>query len=85
MCPGSRTEAASKASSRGEEVFANRCLCLKCPCVFRPRSIRAREHPLSLSQIYIAVTMLCKVRWVFKSFVGLKLWFIVLAAHAVIM
>lgn len=56
---------------------------LKCPCVFRPWSIRALE--LSLGHIHIAVTKLCKVRFVFKSFVGLKLQFIVLAAHTVIM
>lgn len=44
MCPGTHAGAGRKASFQGEEVFADRCLCLKCPCVFRPWSIGAWEH-----------------------------------------
>lgn len=36
MCPNTHAGAVREGSSRGEEVFADRCLCLKCPCVFRP-------------------------------------------------
>lgn len=44
MCPNTHAGAVRKASFQGEEVFADRCLCLKCPCVFRPWSIGAWEH-----------------------------------------
>lgn len=44
MCPDTHAGAVREGSSRGEEVFADRCLCLKCPCVFRPWSIGAWEH-----------------------------------------
>lgn len=41
MCPDTHAGAVRKASFQEEEVFADRGLCLKCPCVFRPWSIGA--------------------------------------------